>query len=63
MGVSHGFENNETATMFCLKKPSLVSGRESDAFDYVSFFMLSFIMIIQCPIRTSSFTSTSVAAV
>ena len=24
MGVSHGFENNETATMFFLKKPSLV---------------------------------------
>ena len=24
MGVYHGFENNETATMFFLKKPSLV---------------------------------------
>ena len=25
MGVSHGFEKNETATMFFLKKPSLVN--------------------------------------
>ena len=24
MGVSHGFEKNETATMFFLEKPSLV---------------------------------------
>ena len=24
MGVYHGFEKNETATMFVLKKPSLV---------------------------------------
>ena len=24
MGVYHGFEKNETATMFFLKKPSLV---------------------------------------
>ena len=35
MGVSHGFENNETATMFFLKKPSLVT--ELDHKTYLQF--------------------------
>ena len=41
MGVYHGFEKNETATMFFLKKPSLVMY-------YFQFEAEYFMSISQC---------------
>ena len=45
MGVYHGFEKNETATMFFLKKPPLVIVTSSSSCMFLSGMSVCFVIV------------------